>query len=218
MRKRSPPRVARPHIAVEQARKAVRADMQAGRPVSSPRVARALGVSRGTVDSAIAAERARAEALQERADLDASGLAAPAQAKLARAIAAHQRRLEGEFQARHEAAVCAALDERVLPALRRREAEARRIIDAPRFGIMSQALFKLVRNCLHPDSRVAVSFDKLNEAYLAFMEREYLLTRRETPVEAIPEVRLTAADLMARRDQVRAQRRRRGEVRPAAAR
>lgn len=44
-----------------------------------------------------------------------------------------------------------------------------------RMGMMKHATFKLILSCLHPDSRMSASDEKLHRAFNAFNRREYML-------------------------------------------
>lgn len=80
-----------------------------------------------------------------------------------------RREIEAEFEQRVEAEVA---PQRAM--MNESYATSRRIIDG-RKGVLTRADYDLIRSCLHPDSRLSVSDDKLGKAFRIFNEVEILL-------------------------------------------
>lgn len=64
--------------------------------------------------------------------------------------------------------------EAAMSQARRMQADARRILDS-RKGIMTSADYDLIRSCLHPDSRLSVTDEKLATAFRTFNALELVL-------------------------------------------
>jgi hypothetical protein len=95
------------------------------------------------------------------------------------------RRLNREFDARvkHYAQqeVRRRIDEVILPHWREKIAEAQRIYGRRR-GVISKTTFNLIWSALHPDSRKAISDERLAQAFDAFTAIEkHLLDEKDSP-------------------------------------
>lgn len=90
-----------------------------------------------------------------------------------------RRELEAEFEPRVQAEVQARVG-----AARKRiqqdEAQAKRITDAHN-GVFDRADYAVIRSCLHPDSRDAVSVEKLARAFRLVTEARTLLEKKKEP-------------------------------------
>jgi ParB-like chromosome segregation protein Spo0J len=103
------------------------------------------------------------------------------QEKVDVAIRQHQRKLDAAFESRVAEGVRKRIDEIVLPHWKQKLDDAERILNR-RNGIMDKATFNAVRRGLHPDSRNAISTEKLAEAFDAFMRLEkLLLNEKDSP-------------------------------------
>ena len=105
-----------------------------------------------------------------------------------------RREVEAEFEPRVQAEV----QRRVENARKRiasTEAESRRVLNA-RKGIITRADYDLIRSCLHPDSRLSATNEKLAKAFRTFNEAEILLlNEKDFPTTNLPSME----DLMRRR-------------------
>jgi hypothetical protein len=130
-------------------------------------------------------EKARAEGREEATVIDVN--TAPLKVKERDQILRRQIRkeLEDEFEPRIQAEV----QKRVTTSRReieRLQADARRVLDG-RKGIITRGDYDLIRSCLHPDSRLSVSDEKLGQAFRVFNEAEILfLNENDYPTSRLP--------------------------------
>ncbi len=100
-----------------------------------------------------------------------------------------RRELEAEFDARVREATQEAVAQRVEKIILETEwtsANARRVLDA-RQGIFTRADYDTIRSCLHPDSRLSVSDEKLAQAFRLFNEAAIvLLDEKDFPTTTLP--------------------------------
>lgn len=98
-----------------------------------------------------------------------------------------QRELEADFEPR----VVDEVQKRVhhaIGAIERRERDAARVLEG-RKGVFTAAQYRLIKACLHPDSRDSVSPERLAEAFRLFNESDILLMdNRENPVSSLPPI------------------------------
>lgn len=105
--------------------------------------------------------------------IDWDSIPATAQRKLETARRQIRRELEAEF----EPLVQKTVQERLkfgAKQMAQLEKESRRVLDS-RKGVFTRAEFDTIRSCLHPDSRLSVSDEKLAKAFRTFNEAEIVL-------------------------------------------
>jgi hypothetical protein len=83
------------------------------------------------------------------------------------------REVEAQFEPRVQAEVAARVEAQS-EIMKRTSAQYRLVLNA-RKGILTRAAYDLIRSCLHPDSRLSVTNEKLAEAFRIFNEAEILL-------------------------------------------
>jgi hypothetical protein len=182
-------RVVSPPVA--KAREAIRADIEAGRPISREKVAKELGVGPRDVQDADMLERGRLDGLheaQEEAIVDRIALSLTAQQK----IGAVLKRERGNLAAAHAERV-AKLDEEVrLRVLKESESYLADLKDMQNKAQANEEWYRELINdhesvftvdehtsilrCLHPDSRNTVSVERLTAAFNLFNSRKLKLT------------------------------------------
>lgn len=96
-----------------------------------------------------------------------------------------RKELEAEFESRIQA-----LEQEI----KRIEGSARRVL-AARNGILSRSDYDLIRSCLHPDSRLSVTDQKLANAFRVFNEAEIVLLNENDCPTTLP----ATADVLKRR-------------------
>jgi hypothetical protein len=120
------------------------------------------------------------KAIEQEKSIDWASLPGSMQEKLGVMRRQVRREQEAEFEPRVQAQVQARLATEI-KHMERMRAESRRVLDS-RKGIITRADFDLIRSCLHPDSRLSVSDQKLAEAFRIFNEAEVLfLDEKECP-------------------------------------
>jgi hypothetical protein len=169
---------------LDKARDIVRPLIAAGDPVPSRKLQDEHGISHVHFETAISVERA----LKEEPPVDISSLSVSAKQKLDAAINQETRRLRAEFDRTVSEKVkrlVALGEEALLVNARKHEREmhdtmirARRMVER-KGGVMSKADYLLIVSCLHPDSRNAVSLEKLRRAEEAFKAMKPLIGEEE---------------------------------------
>jgi hypothetical protein len=116
------------------------------------------------------------------------------EAQMRRAI---RKEIEREIEPRVQAEI-SRRTELIWNEAKRIEADARRVLNA-RKGIFTKAEYAVIRACLHPDSRLALSDQKLAEAFRAFNEATInLLTEDDDPRTTSRRLPSSTADLKRR--------------------
>jgi hypothetical protein len=129
------------------ARAIVRAKLEAGEPVNREKLQKEYGMSNAIFDTAIYAEVARREALEQ---LGLATWHTTAQEKLDAGMRQYKKNLDMQFEQRVQQEIRLRIESTVLPSLRKREDDANRVIKA-RKGVMSKATYTKILSCLHPD-------------------------------------------------------------------
>lgn len=161
---------------LDEARKIVRAKLEADEPISPHKLEKEHGISHVTFDMAITAELARKEAEADQ-PIDASTLSMSAQEKLEIAKRQQQKAWEREKEELIRLAALKLIEELLLPHWKEKFDRAERIekMLSKRRGLMSEANYKTILACLHPDN--SASTTKRNEAFRLFSElKDYLVT------------------------------------------
>jgi molecular chaperone GrpE (heat shock protein) len=157
-----PQREDKPSPQYDRAREVVRPFVERSESISRDELAAQHGLSPNTLQRAELAERAAKEA-RDNPVVDPQALPKTAQEKLAAAERQMRKRLEREFDERVSKGVQSML-EQVLPRLKARETAANRTMKAYK-GVMQRTDLMLVLSCLHPDSRVNATDEKLTRAF-----------------------------------------------------
>ena len=191
---------------LDRARQIVRPLIEAGAPTPARPLGERHGISHVHIETAIAAERARWDAIQhEIPTIDPGSLSHSAQARLDAAMRQQERRQSQEFERRVQTEVNSRLSA-VLPALKLREAEARRI-QTSRRGVMRQADYDLILTVVHPDSRLSASAEKLAKAFRLWVDiKRQVLDETQAPTPPL-DMPNTVEELLARRARVQEARR-----------
>jgi hypothetical protein len=96
-----------------------------------------------------------------------------------------RREIEAEFEPRVQETVQKRLGVSI-DRMEQMRADARRVLDS-RNGFVTRAEYDLIRSCLHPDSRLSVSDNKLAKAFRVFNEAEMLfLNENDYPTTTLP--------------------------------
>src|SRR5262245_2671369 len=174
-------RLSAPTPELDRTREYVRADVAADKPIDKIKVAKELGVSPPTVDTAIQAEKAVIKDRAANTAMDPSHLSKTAQEKLDAAIRAHKKKMDAEYQER----ITAEVRQLVMTTLKmHNEAylQSQKIIKA-RKGVMTRAIYKKILACLHPDRvQDPVLKTRYQDAFATFTELEkILLDEKESP-------------------------------------
>jgi len=182
---------------LDRARDIVRPLLREGLPTNSRQLQDEHGISHVHLETAIAVERSLHE---EPPEIDPSTLSLTAQEKLAAAIRQHQRELDITFEKRVAEGIRKSIDETVLPHYNEKLKLYNRVL-AARTGSMTRKTYNLIRSCLHADSRLSVSEDKLNSAFHVWSDMEVvLLDESQCPTVSTGFVMPTSfADLVERR-------------------
>lgn len=195
----------------DMARDIVRPLVEAGETVSRERLAAEHGLTRGAIQRAEIAERARQETLAN-PYIDPATLTPSARAKLEAATRQMQRRLQGEF----ESVVAERLAEALGDLILSRYGELKRlyegVLNRRARGVMKADEYRLIASVLHPDSRNATSPDRLAKAFAAFQRHRLALVDETVEATPVPDFPRTREEWMARRRSVKAARPRRGAV------
>lgn len=117
-------------------------------------------------------------------EVNRADLSLTAQQKFDAAVRQYQRKLDDKFEQRVHEEIKSRLDEMILPHWKKQIDEARRIFDKRRGILKTKREFNLILGCLHPDSRLSVSDDRLNEAFRLFNSIEkFMLDESQSPTE-----------------------------------
>lgn len=138
------------------------------------------------------------------APIDPETLPKSAQEKLQRAIKQAVRKLEAEYDGRIRDGIKQAIEETVLPHYNKKMEEYEEVIKA-RKGVMTTDEYRLILSCLHPDQ--SASPDRLRKAFEIFKSRELSLRGEKEMPTAPSSLPRTYAEMMQRREEVRAARR-----------
>lgn len=151
-----------------------------------------IGMRDKEIQLAVEFERGRRAAVPM---VDPQTLSSTAQEKLDTAIRQYRTQLDYEYQEKLIKMNAQTRNELYIPKL---EKLAWDIDVARRKGIMSGAEFRTIWSCLHPDSRISVTTEKLAEAFRIFERlKMMLLSSADAPAsDLLPK---TVADLLARR-------------------
>jgi hypothetical protein len=145
------------------------------------------------------AEPLRPEPVQQvQMEIDPSTLSMSAQQRLEATVRQHKRALDMQFEQRVSEEIRVRLEERVLPTMRKREAEYVKGINAHR-GYITRDKFMTMWRCLHPDSRNSVSDRKLAEAFDILSGLERILVKRDER-ERMDQSHWTVEAMMSRRE------------------
>lgn len=130
--------------------------------------------------------------------IDFSALTGKAKEKEEKMRRQIRRELEAEIEAHVQARVKSEQEvlHNVSRQVQRTYDESRRILNA-RKGIMSRDDFDLIRSCLHPDSRLSATDEKLAAAFRIFNEADILLLDEKN--RATSTLPATSEDLLKRR-------------------
>jgi transcriptional regulator with XRE-family HTH domain len=158
---------------LDRARDIVRPLLREGLPTNSRVLQEEHGISHVHLETAIAVERTLHE---EPPEIEPSTLSLSAQEKLAAAIRQHQRQLDATFEKRVADAVRQSIDDTVLPHYNEKLKLYNRVLAARTgLGSMDRKTYNLIRSCLHADSRLSVSEDRLNRAFHAWSDMEVVM-------------------------------------------
>ena len=128
------------------------------------------------VKTAVAREEGRREPQIDRSELSIS-----VQQKLDGAVRQHKAKLDASFYEAVNNKVRERIDEIVLPHWKRQIEQAKTLYERRR-ALMDKETFNTIRRALHPDSRNAISDERLAAAFDAFMGLEkYLLNEKDSP-------------------------------------
>jgi hypothetical protein len=138
--------------------------------------------------TAAAAPSAHAAPVTE-APIDWASLSGTAAQK----IEAARRRIRRELEAEFEPRVQAEVERRIGGAFdRAREMydSIERFESTERRGVITEAEYKLIRSCLHPDSRNSASEEKFNKAFRVFNEAKikFIPPRRPSDLPSLDEL------------------------------
>jgi transposase len=180
--KQTKPRPATPQQ--DKVRAAIADKLHDGDSINRKEMSKEFGVGEHTVQLTAAEETG---ALKERRKWEAEfnftrgDLSPTAQHKFDIAVQLHQRKLDAQFEQRVLAEVKRRIDEIVLPHWKKQIGEAKKLYDR-RKGVMDKPTYNLIRSCLHSDSRLSTSVQKLERAFIAFETYEkQLLTEKDSP-------------------------------------
>jgi len=165
---------------------------------------RQLGVSNTVIRSAVAREEGRREVRNNPPIITPEDLSFTARQKFEASIRQYRRQLEAEFEQR----VLAEANSRTKQWLEhhmdmQRQYEA--VIKA-RPGFMSKATYELIRRCLHPDSRAAITDRVLQDAFAAWTKLKLVLVAEKDNPTVFPAMPRTVDELLRRKAQVAADR------------
>jgi hypothetical protein len=150
----------------------------------------ATGIGIGTVHKAVTREKALREAAADPI-IDPSALSMSMQQKNEVWRRQEKKRLEIEIDSRLREEQRERLETLVLPSLRKRRAEADKVI-AARKGPLSKAEYRLIERCLHPDN--TASGELRAEAFRMFRGKKLVLVNEaEAPTES-PTIPTTVAE------------------------
>ena len=140
--------------------------------------AQGVEVSPSTVERKRAAVRAERDA----APIGWDTVPDPAKEKIERVVRQRERQLEAEFEQRVDAEVKARM-EPAWAVANKTYADARNVLEH-RKGLFTRADYDLIRSCLHPDSRLSVTAEKLAQAFRVFNEATIsLLSEKDYPTK-----------------------------------
>ena len=131
--------------------------------------ARGVEVSPSTVERKRAAVRAERDA----APIDYDTVPESVKEKVERIARQRERQLDSEFNQRVDAEVKARM-EPAWAVANKTYTDARGVLEH-RKGIFTRADYDLIRSCLHPDSRLSVTAEKLAQAFRVFNEANIAL-------------------------------------------
>lgn len=113
--------------------------------------------------------------------IDPTSLSMTAQQKLDIALRQQKNRNDAIFEQRVRGEVVRRVDEIMLPLWKERIEEAKNLYVGRR-GIMDKVTYNLIWGCLHPDSRLSTSPERLAKAFNAFESFEKrLLAEKDSP-------------------------------------
>lgn len=184
-----------PGLKLKMARGVVRALLEAGGPINPKKFHKDYGISEGTFETAIYAEIARREALEE---MGVAPWSKKMGDRLNAAIRAYQKKLDIEFEGRVLHEIRRRIETTVLPSLLERELRANRVLQS-RKGLMAKRDYRNILACLHPDWVDTVLKKRYEEAFHIFKSLEVLLLDEKQMFTGGNELPRTFADLMARR-------------------
>jgi ParB-like chromosome segregation protein Spo0J len=196
---------------LDKAREIIRENIEAEKPVSPHKLEQKHGISHVTFDMAITAELARKQALSE-PTITPDMLSLTAQQKLELAIRQHKAKLDRDFHAAVTRRADEFIENTIGPILRKREAEATRVIES-RKGVMTKETFRKIWACLHPDRILdPEQKPKYQEAFTLFEKvKMLLLNEQESPTRSGPCVPTTPAEWEALKRQANERKAKRGQ-------
>lgn len=151
--------------------------------LSNAEIASKTGIGKRQVRHVVEREQIRREAKAE-PQVDRADLSLTAQQKFDAATNAYKRKLDGEYDRRVNEGINKRLDEMILPAWKKQLADARAIYHRRKGILKTKREYNLILGCLHPDSRLSVSDERLGEAFRLFNSLEkYLLDESQSPTE-----------------------------------
>lgn len=163
------------------------------------------GVTEKVVQFAVEREQGRREAKAD-PEIDVATFSLSQKEKFDTAVRQYRRKLDLEYDQRRTNEIREHLDGYLLPLYRTKLAEAEAVLKS-RKGIMSLKDWELVRNCLHPDN--SASTEKRQRAFNLWNEEKLklvILAEKDNQTGKAPPLPKTAAEWMARKAQVDAER------------
>jgi hypothetical protein len=167
----------------------VRSAVQNDEAISREKVAKDLNVTEHTVTIARAREEGRHDAFVEINTVSAEALqSASVKEKYVAAVRSMQKKLQHEFDINFREAVRVEVQKQcdaTFPRLQ--EAQDKAFEEEQRFRrylaetkkIMTVQQFKDVASCLHPDSRISITEEKLKRTFQMFLPKKFALTGEE---------------------------------------
>lgn len=155
-----------------------------GQGKTRPQIAEEVGISEESVRRSLEREYIEQKAREEATVVDwatVTGKAKDREAILRRTI---RRELEAEFEPRVQAEVRRRVAA-VTDQAEQMHNAARRVLDT-RDGVITRSEYDLIRSCLHPDSRLSATNEKLAKAFRVFNEAEILLLNEKDCPTTVP--------------------------------
>lgn len=187
----------RQSVQLDKARALVRDNVVADKPINARKMEAEHGISHVTIETAVAAERARKEAIEDKTALDLSHLNKTSQQKVDAAIRAHKAKLNEENQLHLRERDKKFFADVWLPEHQKLIDDARAVTASTK-GVWPRALYKQILSCLHVDSRKSTSDRKLDEMFNEFKKKEAVLVKPDDLTPKAPPL-ATYEELMARR-------------------